>query len=211
MNRNTYTKRIEDAIRAVTGYPYVMIISKARSQDLVYCRVIYTALMINIYKYTESDVAKVLKTEKYNINHYVTIFRNEIETNQEFKNLYENVKNELTKASNKTRNPNDMALIQYLKQEYGFDVIQEFKFSKTKNFRFDFAIPELMIAIEKEGGIWRNGRHNRPTGFLKDIEKYNLATSLGWSVMRATPDTILSGEFLKLVRNCVESKKTNND
>lgn len=56
------------------------------------------------------------------------------------------------------------------------------------------------IAVEVEGGIWTGGRHTRPSGFLKDIEKYNEATRLGFSVYRVTPAMIKSGEAIALLR-----------
>ena len=61
---------------------------------------------------------------------------------------------------------------------------QEYKFHPTRKWRFDFAWPEKMIAVEIEGGIWVGGGHNRPKAFLKDIEKYNNASLLGWRVFR---------------------------
>ena len=32
-----------------------------------------------------------------------------------------------------------------------------------------------------------NGRHNRPAGFLGDLEKFNAAASLDWLVLKFTP------------------------
>ena len=60
----------------------------------------------------------------------------------------------------------------------------EYYFARPRRFRFDLAYPDKMIAIELEGGVWINGRHNRGTGFINDCEKYNLACLLGWKVLR---------------------------
>ena len=68
------------------------------------------------------------------------------------------------------------------------ECVKEFKFHPTRRWRFDYAIPEHKIAVEVEGGVWTNGRHTRPQGFLGDIEKYNTATLMGWRVFRTTPD-----------------------
>lgn len=67
---------------------------------------------------------------------------------------------------------------------------REHQFHPKRKWRFDFAIPERMIAIEIEGGIWSNGRHNRGAGYSADCEKYNSATVLGWRVLRGTSDQI---------------------
>lgn len=60
----------------------------------------------------------------------------------------------------------------------------EHRFSTKRLFRFDIAFPSERIAIEIEGGIWSRGRHSRPSGMLKDMDKYNLAAELGWRVFR---------------------------
>lgn len=54
----------------------------------------------------------------------------------------------------------------------------------TRDFLFDFCIVDKKIAFELEGGIYSQGRHVRPLGFITDCIKYNLATSLGWQVYR---------------------------
>lgn len=66
--------------------------------------------------------------------------------------------------------------------------VAEYKFAKEmkRQFRFDYCYPEKKIAIEIEGGVWINGRHNRPSGFIKDMEKYNIACLLGYRILRFT-------------------------
>ena len=66
---------------------------------------------------------------------------------------------------------------------------REYKFHPERKWRFDFAWPEKMIAIECEGGIWSGGRHTRGIGFINDCEKYNEATILGWRILRVTTST----------------------
>jgi very-short-patch-repair endonuclease len=43
-----------------------------------------------------------------------------------------------------------------------------------------------MVAVECEGGIYTRQAHGSISGILRDIEKYNAATSLGWRVFRVT-------------------------
>ena len=61
---------------------------------------------------------------------------------------------------------------------------EEYVFLKDRRFRFDFAWPKHMIAVEIEGGTWNQGRHVTGAGFAKDFEKYNVAALEGWSVYR---------------------------
>jgi len=67
---------------------------------------------------------------------------------------------------------------------------QEYMFCEGRKWRFDFAWPDKKIAVECEGGVWIQGRHNRGKGFIGDCHKYNSAVLLGWRVLRYTPDMI---------------------
>ena len=64
----------------------------------------------------------------------------------------------------------------------------EYMFAKElkRKFRFDYCYTKHKLAIEIEGGIWINGRHNRASGFIKDMEKYNIACILGYRILRFT-------------------------
>lgn len=59
--------------------------------------------------------------------------------------------------------------------------------------RFDFAWPDLKLAVEIDGGVWTRGRHVRPTGFIKDCRKLNAAALLGWTVLRYTEVEVNDG------------------
>lgn len=60
----------------------------------------------------------------------------------------------------------------------------ELHFHPSRKWRFDWAWPDKMVALEQEGSVWVRGRHTRGDGYLKDLEKYNTATALGWKVLR---------------------------
>ena len=62
----------------------------------------------------------------------------------------------------------------------------EYKFDEVRKFRFDWCIPELMIAIEYEGVFSAKSRHTTVAGFSEDCRKYNLAIANGWRVLRYT-------------------------
>ena len=55
-----------------------------------------------------------------------------------------------------------------------------------QDWRFDFAWPDKLIAVELEGGIWVRGAHVRGEHFESDARKYNAAQAAGWAVYRFT-------------------------
>lgn len=65
--------------------------------------------------------------------------------------------------------------------------VEEYRFAPPRRWRFDFAWPALLLAVEIEGGVWRGGRHTRGAGYYQaDAEKYNAAAVAGWTVLRYT-------------------------
>lgn len=60
----------------------------------------------------------------------------------------------------------------------------EYRFHPIRKWRFDMAWPEHKLAIEIDGGSFVRGGHNRGAQQHKDHEKQNVATSLGWRVLR---------------------------
>lgn len=68
----------------------------------------------------------------------------------------------------------------------------EHQFHAVRRWQFDYAFPESKIAVEVEGGIWRNGggAHSHPLNIERDIEKYNAAAMLGWRVLRYAPENL---------------------
>lgn len=94
-------------------------------------------------------------------------------------------------------------LRQLLKKHTGVDVVAEYRFHPTREWRFDFAIPTCRVAVEVEGGTFNGGRHIRPEGYLRDLEKYNEAAAAGWLLIRVLPSELLSLRTLQLiVRAC---------
>lgn len=65
-------------------------------------------------------------------------------------------------------------------------MVREHYFAKPRRWRFDFAWPEAMVAVETEGGAYSARGHRTVTNFQADIEKYNAAAALGWCVFRYT-------------------------
>ena len=62
----------------------------------------------------------------------------------------------------------------------------EYKFHEERNWRFDWAIPALKVAIEYEGLMSEKSGHTTIKGYTKDTEKYRAAAIKGWTVLRYT-------------------------
>jgi hypothetical protein len=83
-----------------------------------------------------------------------------------------------------------------LAQLVGFpDPVTELLFHPKRKWRFDYAWPASMIAVEIHGGIHSGGRHTRGRGFVEDRVKMNEAALLGWTVIEATPEHIKTGQL----------------
>ena len=63
--------------------------------------------------------------------------------------------------------------------------VPEFRFSSERKYRFDWAYPEQLVAVEVDGGQFApgGGRH----ALDSDRAKLNLAASMGWRVFRFSP------------------------
>lgn len=72
-------------------------------------------------------------------------------------------------------------------------VKREYQFHPTRKWRFDFALPEIKVAVECQGGIFTYGGHNRGAFMLKEYEKLNTAAEMGWRVLFAGTSKTLSG------------------
>ena len=79
--------------------------------------------------------------------------------------------------------------------------VAELRFHPVRKWRFDFAWPEALVALEVDGGVWTQGRHTRGLGVLGDHEKLNAAAVLGWRVIRCTPSTLADG--IEAVAGCL--------
>jgi very-short-patch-repair endonuclease len=91
-------------------------------------------------------------------------------------------------------------------KKYAIQVLREYRFHPTRKWRFDFWIPAHQLGVEIEGGTWMAGRHNRGSGYAKDLEKYNAATLLGYRVLRFTTQMVTSGEAIELTLAALKGK-----
>jgi very-short-patch-repair endonuclease len=85
--------------------------------------------------------------------------------------------------------------------------LRQFRFDVGRKWRFDFAWPLLMVALEVDGGSWSGGRHTRGAGFEADCEKLSVAASYGWKVLRCTTKQVESGIALVWVERALQGGK----
>lgn len=97
-------------------------------------------------------------------------------------------------------------ILQTLQQLTGYKFTPEHRFYDKRKWRFDFAHIESKTAIEIEGGAFTQGRHTRGKGFVNDMEKYNQAALLGWTVLRFTPEQMQKSATFEVVKSVVENR-----
>lgn len=94
----------------------------------------------------------------------------------------------------------------------------EHRFHEVRRWRFDFAWPDIKLAVEVEGGTFTNGRHSRGIGMRKDMEKYNTAQEMGWRVLRYDGELIKTGiasaqieRMIHMLRGAAETRKSDRN
>lgn len=157
--------------------------------------------------WTEKDLDKAC--ERINANQSWHQRQEEMRVRAEFRQ-------EQNAAKKKTKGKRDRkpkgplkpdAFCLFVQAATGYLPTREYKFHPNRGWKIDYAITELMIAIEREGGVYTGGRHTRPVGFLKDMEKYNELAIMGWTLIRAIPDDMQTDKVLRLVELAIELKK----
>lgn len=100
-------------------------------------------------------------------------------------------------------------LFDALCQSHGLPVpVAEYEFALEigRKWRFDYLF-DGWLALEKQGGLFSDGRHVNPTALLKEYEKLNWATILGYSVLFCTPDQIEDGSIFALVKKALAARE----
>lgn len=88
----------------------------------------------------------------------------------------------------------------------GIPFQREVRFAPPRLWRFDFVLTgkHAHIACEVEGGLYVNGGHSRGRAYEKNLEKYNTAALMGFSLYRFSTDMVTSGEALKVIQMAME-------
>lgn len=89
----------------------------------------------------------------------------------------------------------------------GKDIRKRLQRAGLKDWRFDFAWPDIRLAVEVEGITPSGGRHQRIQGFKGDIDKYHAAMNLGWNVYRTTGHLIANGKAVKLIEKLIINER----
>ena len=78
----------------------------------------------------------------------------------------------------------------------------------NREWRLDFALPEIKLGLEVDGGIWQKGGgyHSHPTGIIANMEKKNAAALLGWRVLCFTPEQVMAGVAFAFARSITEKE-----
>lgn len=97
----------------------------------------------------------------------------------------------------KALSPGEEAFALHCRVHLQMAFVREWQFHPKRKWRFDFAWPSRMIAVEIEGG--NGGRHQRRSGFEGDCHKYNAAALLGWRVLRYTTAMVMDGTAINQV------------
>jgi very-short-patch-repair endonuclease len=93
--------------------------------------------------------------------------------------------------------------------------VSEYRFCE-RLWRFDFVWLDAKVAVECEGGTWkqtktgRSAGHAHPARFEKDCEKYNRATADGWRVFRCTAGMLERdpAAFVEMVLRAIQEATT---
>jgi very-short-patch-repair endonuclease len=87
---------------------------------------------------------------------------------------------------------NKLTIKQKLETIFGVERVQmEYRFHPVRRWRFDYAVPEIKLAVEYQGHAGFIGKggasgHSSITGLTGDCEKMNSAQAHGWRVLSFT-------------------------
>lgn len=117
-------------------------------------------------------------------------------------------------AEKRANIPSKMSALSFLEETFCHHLLafklptpkREYRFHRIRRWRFDFAWPECMLAVEIEGGVTSYGRHVRPQGFQNDCHKYNAAALKGWTVLRYTASDINKGVAVGQVKKVLSER-----
>lgn len=90
-------------------------------------------------------------------------------------------------------------------QSYGIPIPQfEYRFCPTRKWRMDLCWPDYKVYLEIQGGIWLpKARHTNGAALLKEWEKLNTATTLGWKPLFCQPADFFTDQTMDYIRKAL--------
>lgn len=92
--------------------------------------------------------------------------------------------------------------------------IPEHKFHPSRGWRIDYFFSNPIngnrVALEVEGGVFGYGRHNRASGFIKDMEKYNAMAEMGILLVRVLPQQLVTKKTFDTLKKALQIQATKN-
>ena len=82
----------------------------------------------------------------------------------------------------------------------------EFVFHPVVKWRFDFAWPGQKVYLEVQGGLFIGGRHTRGAALIKEYEKLNNATMLGWRGLFFQPSEVCMMDTVKIIKEALKEQ-----
>ena len=80
-----------------------------------------------------------------------------------------------------------------------------------RQFRFDRAWPEHMVAVEVMGGVWIKSGHTTGSGIERDCLKASMAAALGWRCLPVTRSMIEDGTAIELISQALTPASTGQE
>jgi len=88
--------------------------------------------------------------------------------------------------------------------------VRQYRFHPHRKWPWDFAWPQVRLAVEVDGGQYSRGadgqvggRHNRAAGYAAGCEKTNAGEVLGWHVLRFTGAQVRSPYAVETIRAAI--------
>lgn len=96
-----------------------------------------------------------------------------------------------------------LAHLEALASRHSIGLALEHRFHPVRRWRFDYAFPDLMIAVEYDGLMFRSVGHTSLGAIMSDMERTNQAQLLGWTIYRANAKTVANKEFFAVIEEAL--------
>ncbi len=81
----------------------------------------------------------------------------------------------------------------------------EHRFHPVRRWRFDYAFPQIKVAVDYDGVMFRSVGHNSLEKIIKDMERSNHAQLCGWDIYKANAKTVQNKEFFAIIEEAVSN------